>query len=106
MKSYWQKFDDAHDASYDVAATARSFFGLIEKRLLSHSMQHCEEIVYEEPKLEQVLHQARARKKSVIRQKLIQRPYRPPFVHLHVHSQFCIAGYARCCQANHESEGT
>jgi len=33
-KLFGKKFDDAHDASYDVAATARSFFGLISKKVV------------------------------------------------------------------------
>src|SRR6185436_11604780 len=33
-KLFGKGFGDAHDASYDVAATARSFFGLIKQKVV------------------------------------------------------------------------
>src|SRR6185295_11413418 len=52
-KLFGKKFEDAHDASYDVAATARSFFGLVSKKVIKpFDSTSVEEIVYEEPNLE------------------------------------------------------
>ena len=46
-------FGDAHDASYDVAATARCFFGLLKQKVNPpFDSTPVEEIEYEEPNLE------------------------------------------------------
>lgn len=53
-KLFGKGFDDAHDASYDVAATARAFFGLIKKNIIKpFDSTPAEEIAYQEPILEQ-----------------------------------------------------
>ena len=52
-KLFKKDFGDAHDASYDVAATARCFFGLLKQNVAKpFDSTPLEEIVYEEPNLE------------------------------------------------------
>ena len=52
-KLFNKDFGDAHDASYDVAATARCFFGLLKQNVAKpFDSTPLEEIVYEEPNLE------------------------------------------------------
>ncbi len=46
-------FDDAHDAAYDVDATARAFFALIERRVFSvPEVENLADISYEAPVLD------------------------------------------------------
>ncbi len=86
-------FEDAHDASYDVAATARSFFGLIAKKVTKpFDSTPVEEIEYEEPNLESGNSAKREKKKGAeyntgsINKELVDKP----FCHLHLHSQFSV----------------
>ena len=52
-KLFDKDFGDAHDASYDVAATARCFFGLMKQNVVKpFDSTPLEEIEYEEPNLE------------------------------------------------------
>lgn len=91
-KLFGKGFEDAHDASYDVAATARSFFGLIAQRVVKpFDTTPLEEIEFEEPNLE-------AGNKSK-RQKIKQADYsgdttvgltEKPYCHLHLHSQYSV----------------
>ena len=53
QKLFGRDFGDAHDASYDVAATARCFFGLIKVKVVKPlEGVPLELVVYEEPELE------------------------------------------------------
>ena len=64
-KLFNKGFGDAHDAAYDVAATARCFFGLISNRVVKpfdHSA--VDEIVYEEPDLDAANFTKREKKKD------------------------------------------
>jgi DNA polymerase III subunit alpha len=92
-KLFGKDFGDAHDASYDVAATARCYFGLLTKKVVNpFDSTPVEEIVYEEPNLEAANFTKREKKKvagyslteeqSVLTDK--------PFVHLHAHSQYSV----------------
>jgi DNA polymerase-3 subunit alpha len=92
-KLFNRDFGDAHDASYDVAATARSFFGLVKQKVVKpFDETPFEEITYEEPNLDAANFAKREKKKaadysltdkvSVLTDK--------PFVHLHAHSQFSV----------------
>jgi len=91
-KLFGKAFDDAHDASYDVAATARSFFGLINKKvILPFDSTPPEEIEYEEPNLEAGNSTKREKKKEITypgsgSDALIDKP----FCHLHLHSRFSV----------------
>jgi DNA polymerase-3 subunit alpha len=90
---FGRKFEDAHDASYDVAATARSFFGLMAKKIVSpFDSTPVTEIDYEEPNLEAGNSTKREKKKVIDYSSagesnaLIEHP----FCHLHVHSQYSV----------------
>src|SRR5690606_20438445 len=49
-KLFGVAFEDAHDAAYDVAATAKCFFGLIRQRVLAPEKGVSpEEVIYEAP---------------------------------------------------------
>src|SRR5258706_14010402 len=91
-KLFGKRFEDAHDASYDVAATARSFFGLVSRKIVSpFDATPVEEIEYEEPNLEAGNSTKREKKKEIdygsgSNADLIEQP----FYHLHVHSQYSV----------------
>lgn len=92
-KLFGEDFIDAHDASYDVDATARSFFGLIKKRVVDpFDNTPVEEIEYEAPDLDVGNTAKREKRKAADYLKhtdeaeLIDKP----FFHLHVHSQFSV----------------
>ena len=95
QKLFGVRFDDAHNSAFDVAATARCFFGLIKEGVVepAEGTLSVIEIEYEEPDLEG----SRGPKEKVesaekIIQKAAQRKVEEiiPFSHLHVHSQFSI----------------
>ena len=86
-------FGDAHDASYDVAATARCYFGLLRQNVCKpFDSTPVTEIEYEEPNLEAG--------NSTKREKIKEASYKigdndgvlsdSVFVHLHAHSQFSV----------------
>ncbi|HMI67243.1 MAG TPA: DNA polymerase III subunit alpha [Cyclobacteriaceae bacterium] len=92
-KLFGKNFEDAHDASYDVAATARCFFALIGKGIVQPAGGAvAEDIVYEEPDLEAGNSSKREKRASVDYgsdvgdEKLID----SPFAHLHLHSQYSV----------------
>ncbi|MBL7847221.1 MAG: DNA polymerase III subunit alpha [Cyclobacteriaceae bacterium] len=93
QKLFGKDFDDAHDASYDVAATARSFFGLIKKKVISpFDSTPIEEITYEEPNLEAGNQSKRDKKKKSgagESEELVGLSDKP-FAHLHLHSQYSV----------------
>ncbi|UII26541.1 DNA polymerase III subunit alpha [Fulvivirga maritima] len=86
-------FGDAHDAAYDVDATAKCFFGLItEKVVPTINDLPVEEVVYEAPKLDEA-NFAKTEKKSTVTHggdKAAAQKIGHPFVHLHVHTQFSV----------------
>jgi DNA polymerase-3 subunit alpha len=92
-KLFGNDFGDAHDAAYDVAATARCFFGLIKEKVVKpFDVTAIEEIVYEEPNLEAANFTKREKKKEA-GYSLSNEPVsvsEKPFVHLHAHSQFSV----------------
>lgn len=93
QKLFGKDFDDAHDASYDVAATARSFFGLIKKKVVTpFDSTPVEEITYEEPNLEAGNQSKRERKKDAGPAEGEPEPglSDKPFAHLHLHSQYSV----------------
>ena len=90
---FGETFVDAHDASYDVAATARSFFGLIGKKVVNpFDSTPVAEIEYEEPNLEAGNSSKREKetkkygKETGDAEVLSDKP----FYHLHVHSQYSV----------------
>ncbi len=92
-KLFGKGFDDAHDASYDVAATARSFFGLIKQKVVNpFDATPLAEIEYEEPNLEagNASKRERKRKASYTSEGGSDGLTEKPFYHLHLHSQYSV----------------
>src|SRR5690606_13499273 len=98
-KLFGAAFEDAHDAAYDVAATARCFFGLIKHRVLpTEEGINPDQVQYEAPKLDvanfvHVKDKQKAAAKGVIQQAKgadIADMAGIPFSHLHVHTQYSI----------------
>lgn len=97
-KLFGEGFDDAHDAAYDVDATGRCFFALLQRHIFEIAeIKHPEAIVYEAPKLAE----ANFAKADSIKPKGgtdlkkakkadISELEDLPFVHLHCHTQFSI----------------
>ncbi|WP_296697992.1 DNA polymerase III subunit alpha [Algoriphagus sp.] len=99
QKLFGKGFGDAHDAAYDVDATAKCFFGLITQGIQPPiSGVSLKEVVYEAPKLEeanfaQVKDLQKAAAKDVLKQAGkadISDLTDTPFTHLHVHSQYSV----------------
>jgi len=92
-KLFGKNFGDAHDASYDVAATARCYFGLIKQKVVVPlDSTLVEEIEYEEPNLEAANFTKREKKKetSYSLGEASHSLADKPFAHLHAHSQFSV----------------
>ena len=92
-------FDDAHDAAYDVDATARCFFGLITQNVLKPEEGIAvSEVIYEAPKLAvanfaQAKDTQKAAAKDILKQAGkadISDLVDVPFTHLHVHTQYSV----------------
>ncbi|MBC6368907.1 DNA polymerase III subunit alpha [Algoriphagus sp. AK58] len=92
-------FDDAHDAAYDVDATARCFFGLITQGVQKPEPGILlEEVIYEAPKLAEAnFVQAKDIQKAAAKEVLKQAGKADisdlaevPFTHLHVHTQYSV----------------
>jgi DNA polymerase-3 subunit alpha len=99
QKLFGAGFGDAHDAAYDVDATARCFFGLISQKIqLPEPEVLLEEVRYEAPVLAaanfaqtaktEVPSSSAGLKKSedIGAEDLVD----SPFTHLHVHTQFSV----------------
>ena len=84
---------DAHDAAYDVDATAKSFFELIKKKVLQPEGDlSVEEVAYEAPDLSEA-NFAWIREKSdgkIGETEVEVEEIKGTFCHLHVHSQFSV----------------
>ncbi|HEX5168242.1 MAG TPA: PHP domain-containing protein, partial [Cyclobacteriaceae bacterium] len=93
-KLFGKDFDDAHDAAYDVAATARCFFGLLKQNVVApFDATPLVEIIYEEPDLEAANFTKREKKKDSGYSLSVEASGSvtdSPFCHLHVHSQFSV----------------
>ena len=87
-------FGEAHDAAYDVDATAKCFFELCRLRVIQRpEIQDPEGIDYESPKLEAANFEAanpHAVKAKPIPKAVEDLSDDVPFIHLHTHSQFSI----------------
>ena len=90
---FGEKFDDAHDAAYDVDATAKCFFGLLHKKVLQPADDTSpEEITYEKPRLKEANFAQQETKESSDITDLGESgsSIDGTFCHLHVHSQFSV----------------
>ncbi len=99
QKLFGVGFEDAHDAAYDVDATARCFFGLINQKIqVTEPGVTWEEVQYEAPILGDAnftqLPQKQAPVAKTVEGKTEQVPSSnledSPFSHLHVHTQFSV----------------
>lgn len=93
QKLFGKDIEDAHDAAYDVDATARSFFGLIKEKVVNPiDDTEIADIEYEEPSLDAG--------NSTKREKVEDADYNAhiatkdlidlAFSHLHTHSQYSV----------------
>ena len=86
---FGKKFSDAHDASYDVNATAKSFFYLLKKEVYSNEDSSSKKVFYEEPKLK-ISNFSKKEIDIVVSEKKIDIDIKSDFIHLHNHSQYSI----------------
>lgn len=95
-KLFGKGFGDAHDAAYDVDATARCFFALITQRVhVPKEIIDVDSVVYQAPKLKGG--NFKAKKGPEVEEVLVEVDPADlealtdaPFAHLHAHSQFSI----------------
>lgn len=98
-KLFGNGFADAHDAAYDVDATAKCFFGLITQEVLAPEEGiKVSEVIYEAPKLD-IANFANAKDKQKIAARDVMKAAGTadisdmtdmPFSHLHVHTQYSV----------------
>lgn len=90
IKLFGKGFGDAHDAAYDVDATARCFFGLITEKVISPiDDTDSKNIKYEAPKLDAANFSQQQQKKGTQKTTPVK-DIKGPFCHIHVHSQFSV----------------
>ncbi|WP_338815061.1 DNA polymerase III subunit alpha [Bernardetia sp. Wsw4-3y2] len=92
-KLFGVPFADAHDAAYDVDATAKCFFGLLQNKVVPTVEDITPEmVVYQAPELDEAnFGQVQKKSKASDRLKKDRKLDEIlPFVHLHTHSQFSI----------------
>ncbi|MFY0627491.1 MAG: DNA polymerase III subunit alpha [Reichenbachiella sp.] len=83
-------FDDAHDAAYDVDATAKCFFGLLTEGVIKPiDDTPATKINYEAPKLE-AANFAKKETKEINSSSENQVDIDASYCHLHLHSQFSV----------------
>ena len=86
---FGEKFSDAHDAAFDVNATAKSFFELLKKGEYSNEDSIPNEISYVSPKIKI----SNFNKKNNTTTKIDEKKntkIKSNFIHLHNHSQYSI----------------
>ncbi|KXX69187.1 DNA polymerase III subunit alpha [Flammeovirga sp. SJP92] len=95
-KLFGVPFADAHDAAYDVDATARCFFGLIEHGVVTPINDVAvEAVIYEAPELDEANFAFKNKSKdlgrgNVSKEEGLARLKDVKFTHLHTHTQFSI----------------
>ena len=92
QKLFGVGFDDAHDAAYDVDATAKCFFGLItEKVVKPWDATPVDAITYDPPKLDAAnFAKKKAIKKGPGGDREAAKNITSPYCHLHMHSQYSV----------------
>ncbi len=96
MKLFGVAFEDAHDAAYDVDATARCFFGLLTKQVFGVTeIKDISTVTYEAPQLADANFAKPLEKEAT--DASVKKPKGNvaaladlPFTHLHNHTQFSI----------------
>ncbi len=96
-KLFGEAFADAHDAAYDVDATAKCFFGLLKNRVIQpKEVENFDLVDYEAPELEEanfeyLKKQQQAQEIDLNKgTKITSELTDIPFTHLHNHSEFSI----------------
>ena len=90
-KLFEKSFGDAHDAAYDVDATAKSFFECLRRGILEpFEPTPKANIKYQAPKLEKANSPAIEVEDKVIKTEENKVLINSEFTHLHVHSQFSV----------------
>lgn len=92
-KLFGEGFGDAHDAAYDVDATAKAFFELLRRAIVpTFDGTEASAITYEVPDLDAAnFAWIREESKGTIGDTHVDaKDIKGPFVHLHVHSQFSV----------------
>ena len=96
-----ESFEEAHNAAFDVAATARAFFEILKKKIVSideWTSNEASAIIYQAPELSQLLQVEKDRKNLVTEtdetkdnqslKEVIAEEF--SFSHLHNHTQFSV----------------
>jgi DNA polymerase-3 subunit alpha len=92
-KLFGKPFEDAHDAAFDVDATARCFFGLINQHVIQPiDGTAADQVIYEPPVLSDSnfsdsSDQTDGRETDT---EGLQQIADAPYIHLHVHSQYSV----------------
>lgn len=95
-KLFDEDFGDAHDAAYDVDATAKCFFGLLKEKVIPTFKDVATHAInYEAPKLEAANFAKKEQKKTTGGSKIVDKTAlealkESDFTHLHCHTQFSI----------------
>ena len=92
-KLFGEGFGDAHDAAYDVDATAKAFFELLKRSVIKTIDETpASEVDYEAPDLDSAnFAWIREKSSGKIGSDVVDaKDITSPFVHLHVHSQFSV----------------
>ncbi|MFM7327430.1 MAG: DNA polymerase III subunit alpha, partial [Bacteroidota bacterium] len=92
QKLFGKPVQDAHDAAYDVDATARCFFGLLKEKVAKPADgSDPEKIKYQAPKLESANFSKKEQATGPVDAgKTTSASIAAPFVHLHLHSQYSV----------------
>lgn len=99
QKLFGVGFGDAHDAAYDVDATAKCFFGLITQQVIAPEADlKSSEVVYQAPKLAAANFAISSSDTANVAKDVLKAAGRAdissmedmPFTHLHVHSQYSV----------------
>jgi DNA polymerase-3 subunit alpha len=86
---FGEKFKDAHDAAFDVNATAKSFFELLKKGEYSNEDSKSNEINYVSPIIKVSNFTKKKNNSTVINEKK-NIEIKSNFIHLHNHTQYSI----------------
>ena len=92
-KLFGEPFEDAHDAAYDVDATAKSYFETLKRGIIKpFDDTELSEIIYEAPDLSQANFASKQEKTSskIGDAEVAAEDISGTFCHLHVHSQFSV----------------
>lgn len=98
-KLFGNGFADAHDAAYDVDATAKCFFGLIEQQVIKPEPGITyNEVIYQAPKLDEANFAAAKDETKIAAKEVLKAAGTAdisdmvdmPFSHLHVHTQYSV----------------